>query len=29
VARHEMRAQEPNHARVADYLIPPGGLGDT
>ncbi|HYZ26895.1 MAG TPA: acyl-CoA dehydrogenase family protein [Geminicoccaceae bacterium] len=23
VARHEMRAQEPNHARAADYLIPP------
>ena len=25
VARHEMRAQEPNHARAADYLIPPEG----
>ena len=23
VARHEMRAQEQNHARAADYLIPP------
>jgi acyl-CoA dehydrogenase len=23
VARHEMRAQEPNHARAARYLIPP------
>jgi acyl-CoA dehydrogenase len=26
VARHEMRAQEPNHTRVADYLIPPERL---
>ena len=26
VARHEMRAQESNHARVADYLIPPERL---
>jgi acyl-CoA dehydrogenase len=26
VARHEMRAQEVNHARVADYLIPPERL---
>ena len=24
VARHELRAQEPNHARAADYLIPSG-----
>jgi acyl-CoA dehydrogenase len=23
VARHELRAQEPNHARAADYLLPP------
>jgi acyl-CoA dehydrogenase len=27
VARHELRAQEPNHARAADYLIPPERLG--
>jgi acyl-CoA dehydrogenase len=26
VARHEMRAQEPNHARAADYLLPPKAL---
>jgi acyl-CoA dehydrogenase len=26
VARHEMRAQERNYARVADYLIPPEAL---
>jgi acyl-CoA dehydrogenase len=26
VARHEMRAQEANHARVADYLISPERL---
>jgi acyl-CoA dehydrogenase len=26
VARHEMRAQEPNHVRAADYLIPPERL---
>ncbi|MGH6902390.1 MAG: acyl-CoA dehydrogenase family protein, partial [Geminicoccaceae bacterium] len=23
VARHELRAREPNHARAADYLLPP------
>jgi acyl-CoA dehydrogenase len=23
IARHEMRAQAPHHARVADYLLPP------
>ena len=28
VARHEMRAQEPNHARAADYLLPPERLRD-
>jgi acyl-CoA dehydrogenase len=26
VARHELRRQEPNHARAADYLIPPEAL---
>jgi acyl-CoA dehydrogenase len=26
VARHEMRQQEPNHARAADYLVPPERL---
>jgi acyl-CoA dehydrogenase len=26
VARHEMRAQEPKHARAAGYLIPPEAL---
>jgi acyl-CoA dehydrogenase len=26
IARHELRRQEPNMARVADYLTPPGRL---
>ncbi|MGH6899161.1 MAG: acyl-CoA dehydrogenase family protein [Geminicoccaceae bacterium] len=27
VARHELRAREPNHARAADYLLAPERLG--